>query len=45
MREVSLKILQQENIRIFRLKKRLQNLYRKENFKPEIKPLIKNLQD
>ena len=45
MREASLKILQQENIRISRLKKRLQNLYRKENFKPEIKILIKNLQD
>ena len=45
MREVSLKILQQENIRISRLKKRLRNLYRKENFKPEIKSLINNLQD
>ena len=24
---------------------RLQNLYKKENFKPEIKPMIENLQD
>ena len=35
----------QENIGISRLKKRLQNLYKKENFKPEIKPMIGNLQD
>ena len=35
----------QENIRISRLKKRLRNLYKKENFKPEIKPMIQNLQD
>ena len=35
----------QENIRISRLKKRLRNLYKKENFKPEIKPMINNLQD
>ena len=34
-----------ENIRISGLKKRLRNLYKKENFKPEIKPLINNLQD
>ena len=34
-----------ENIRISRLKKRLRNLYKKENFKPEIKPMINNLQD
>ena len=39
MLELSLKI--QENIRISILKRRL----RKENFKPEIKPMIKNLQD
>ena len=35
----------QENIRISRLKKRLLNFYKEENFKPEIKPIIKNLQD
>ena len=35
----------QENTRISRLKKKLRNLYKKENFKPEIKPLINNLQD
>ena len=35
----------QENIRISRLKKRLRNLYKKENFKPEIRPFIHNLQD
>ena len=35
----------QEKVRISRLKKRLRNLYKKENFKPEIKPLINNLQD
>ena len=35
----------QENIRNSRLKKRLQSLYQKENFKPEIKPLINNWQD
>ena len=35
----------QGNIRISRLKNRLQNLYKKENFKPEIKSIIKNLQD
>ena len=27
------------------LKRRLQNLYKKENFKPEIKLMIENLQD
>ena len=31
----------QENIRISRLKKRLRNLYKKENFKPEINQLSK----
>ena len=35
----------QENIRISRLKKRLRNLYKKENFEPEIKLLINSLQD
>ena len=35
----------QENIRISRLKNRLRNLYKKQNFKPEIKSIIKNLQD
>ena len=44
MLEVFLKITKQENIRISRLKKRLQNLYKK-IFKPEIKPVINNLQD
>ena len=34
----------QGNIRISGLKKRLRNLYEKK-FKPEIKPIIKNLQD
>ena len=32
-------------IRISILKKRLQNLYKKENFRSEIKPIIENLQD
>ena len=35
----------QENIRISRLKKRLQNLYTKGNFKSKIKPMIENIQD
>ena len=35
----------QKNIRISRLKKRLQNLYKRENFKPEIRVMISNLQD
>ena len=35
----------QENIRISRLKKRLRNLYEKENFKSEIRVMINNLQD
>ena len=35
----------QENIRISRLKNRLRNLYKKQNFKPEIKLITKNLQD
>ena len=35
----------QENIRISILKGRLQNLCIKENFKPEIEPMIKNLED
>ena len=43
MLELFLKI--QKNIRISILKRRLQNLYKKENLKPEIKPTIKNLQD
>ena len=32
----------QENIRISRLNKRLRNLYKKETFKPETKPITKN---
>ena len=35
----------QENIRISILKRRLQNLYKKENFKLEVKPMVENLQD
>ena len=35
----------QENIRISRLKKRLRNLYKKENYKPEIRPMINTSQD
>ena len=31
----------QENFRISRLKKGLPNLYKKENIKPEIKPILK----
>ena len=34
----------QKNIRISRLRKRLWNIYKKK-FKPEIKPIIENLQD
>ena len=30
----------QENIGVSRLKKRLRNLYKKENFKPEVNPMI-----
>ena len=41
--ELFLKI--QENTRISILKRGLWNLYKKENFKPEIKPIIENLQD
>ena len=41
--ELFLKI--QENIRISILKRGLWNLYKKENFKPEIKPIIEDLQD
>ena len=33
------------NIIISMLKRKLRNLYKKENFKPEIKPMIENLQD
>ena len=44
-RTFSEKFTTQENIRISRLKKRLRNLYNKENLKPEIKTIIKNLQD
>ena len=43
MLELFLKI--QENIRISILKRRLQNLYKKENFKLEVKPMVENLQD
>ena len=43
MLELFLKI--QKNIRISILKRRLRNLYKKENFKSEIKPMIENLQD
>ena len=43
MLELFLKI--QENLRISILNRRLQNMYKKENFKPEIKPIIDNLQD
>ena len=43
MLEPYLKI--QENSRISILKRRLQNLYKKENFKPKIKPMIENLED
>ena len=43
MLELFLKI--QENIRVSILKRRLQNLYKRENFKAEIKPMIENLQD
>ena len=35
----------QENIRVSILKRRLQNFYKKENFKPEIKPMKENVQD
>ena len=35
----------QTNIKIFRLKRRLQNLYKIENFKLEIKPMIEKLQE
>ena len=41
--ELVLKI--QGNIRISILKGRLQNLYKKENFKLEIKPMIENLKE
>ena len=41
MLELFLKI--QENIRISILKRRLQNVTKKENFKPAIKPMIENL--
>ena len=41
--ELLLKI--QENIRILIMKRRLQKLYKKEDFKPEMKPMIENLQD
>lgn len=34
-----------ENIRIFRLKQRLRNLYKKKNFKTEFKPMIEKLQE
>ena len=42
-----LKILPLKKILEFHWKteRRLQNLYKKENFKPEIKSMIKNLQD
>ena len=34
-----------ENIRIFRFKQRLRNLYKKKNFKTEFKPMIEKLQE
>ena len=43
MLELFLKI--QENPRISTLKRRLENLYKKENFKPVIKPMIEKLED
>ena len=43
MLEIFLKI--EGNIRILILKRKLQNLYKKGNFKPKIKPMIENLQD
>ena len=43
MLELFLKI--QENPRISILKRRLENLYKKENFKPVIKPMIEKLED
>ena len=43
MLELFLKI--KENIRISVMKNRLQNLYKNENFKPQVKPTIENLQD
>ena len=43
MLELLLKI--QENTRISILNRRLENLYKKENFKPVIKPMIEKLED
>ena len=40
-----LNIPQLKKIYNFKNEIRLQNLYKKENFKPEIKPMIENLQD
>ena len=45
--KISKNFTKQENIRIriCRIKNRLKSLYKKENFKPEIKPMIENLRD
>ena len=34
----------QEIVRISILERRLENVYKKKNFKPELKPMIENLQ-
>ena len=45
IRSLSKNSTKHENIRISRLKKRLRNLYKKENYNPKIKPMINAFQD
>ena len=45
MLEPFLKIPPLKKILEFNTERRLQNIYKKENFKPEIKLMIENLQD
>ena len=45
MLELSLKFDHSRKYQNFKTERRLQNLYKKGNFKPEIKPIIENLQD
>ena len=44
-KDFSINYAKQENIRISKIKKRLQNVYKKEKFKPKMKHLANNLQD
>ena len=44
VRTFSKNSITQKNIEIFKTERRLQDLYKKVNWQPEIKPMIENLQ-